>query len=67
MILIEFPFPVEVQQPKLVLIVGAVGLCLNIISATFLHGKLSLLLSNLNNLMKMELRTCTRSRPFLHK
>jgi len=28
----------EVEQPKLVLITGAVGLTLNIISAAFLHG-----------------------------
>lgn len=28
----------DIQQPKLVLIVGAIGLTLNLISATFLHG-----------------------------
>lgn len=30
---------IEVENPKLVLIMGCVGLTLNIISAVFLHGK----------------------------
>lgn len=33
-----FMYLIEVEQPKLVLITGAVGLTLNIISAAFLHG-----------------------------
>lgn len=30
--------PVEIEQPKLVVIIGCVGLGLNILSVCFLHG-----------------------------